>query len=198
MRHRVTHITWDVPSSMQNTMPKEVFIDLAFDYDGQTVTLEQHESVEDKVRAALDLTLPLLHWQIDRYPVPYELGRMVGDAVSKGRLVMDERAVTTMIAATGMAIEHGCFDTFFKAMERLCKPHPDNDIVYLGGDGPPEQYSFGVLWYEGKPKWEGSEYVERSGNGDGHMKGAFMVGGLIYRGPAVDARYTDHSWSVHT
>lgn len=185
MRFLVTGISWgNVPHV--DGLPDTVNIELAepeIEYDSMELVAA---AIKEQTGVSPE------GWVIKRNPSAYDLGTMVGDAIDKGRLAISDSATATLLVATGLAAERGCMEELYTALERLCRVTARQDVIKLWADGPSDKCSFGVGWYHGKPKYEGSEYVELA------YDKAYMVGGLIYRGPETNANYKDRTWSIHT
>lgn len=196
MQHKITNIVWDVPSSMQASMPKTTFIELDFHADFGNMTSEQYAQVESLIAGSFELEQPIKSFEIGREPTPQQFAKLIDDACRYGHLVFDHRGATVLMAAVGVASRDMQLNALYYKIEQLLESGRPQQVE-LYPDGTINELSFGVLWYEAIPTFAGAPYYERK---NGKEARCFMQGGLIYRGPERSGynHLTTHEWSVHT
>jgi len=124
----------------------------------------------------------------DRCDDPVTLASALAPLLDSKLLEITTPAVPTFLACVGVASRDYAVQVFWEAIRKLVR---GQDRVTLFADGPADQLSFGFAWYA--PEDTGSPL------GRTYFRSApWLVGGLIYRGPATSDIYTEHSWSIHT
>lgn len=146
--------------------------------------------MEEKFKTYQDVTRERM-LEIETVTTPQEFGRGIQHALDGGILEIEPRAIATLCAAVGVATQSGALNVLWDAMRRIVGR--DSKTV-LCPDGIPDELSFGFGWYAEEPR-DAFTYSSR------YRAKPYIVGGLIYRGPARDYEgnpYREHSWSIHT
>jgi hypothetical protein len=123
---------------------------------------------------------------------PLEFADNLRHLIERRKLEIDPYAVPIIALCAAVGTRDGVLNRFWAKLDQITM---GGDHVKLWPDGLPRELSFGIGWYRVTDKiGEDNQTALQTKWSDK----AFMVGGLIYRGPERNNDYKEHSWSVHT